>query len=73
MNARERDALDRYITGNYGEDQFREPSVSDESVIENIHEARDNGYDFACVECGVGITDSSDIHDLYCSKYVRAP
>ncbi len=25
MNQRERNALDRYITGNYGEDQFRHP------------------------------------------------
>ena len=27
MNQRERDALDRHITGNYGEDQLREDNI----------------------------------------------
>lgn len=70
MNQRERDALDRHITGNYGEDQFREPSVDDETVIDNVHEARANGFDLCCSECGVGINDASDMHESRCSQYV---
>jgi hypothetical protein len=33
MNQRERAELDRYITGNYGEDQFRDDDEPDEQCI----------------------------------------
>ena len=32
MNSRERASLDRYITGNYGEDQFKHESRVDERI-----------------------------------------
>ena len=32
MDSRERNSLDRYITGNYGEDQFRETPKGDVTV-----------------------------------------
>lgn len=32
MNAREREALDRHITGNYGEDQLKREEESDDAV-----------------------------------------
>lgn len=34
--------------------------------IENITEARANGYEFACTECGMGIFDDNDEHESGC-------
>ena len=34
MNARELASLDNYITGHYGEDQFRGPITCDECLVE---------------------------------------
>jgi len=34
MNARESAALDRHITGNYGEDQFRDDEANDAAYAE---------------------------------------
>jgi hypothetical protein len=33
MNQRERDSLDRYITGNYGADQFKDDSGENECLF----------------------------------------
>lgn len=51
MNSRERADLDRYITGNYGEDQFKkEPDPEDESTddledLEDPYEGEDEDED----------------------------
>lgn len=34
--------------------------------VENVTEARANGYDFVCAECGAGILDESDEHEPDC-------
>jgi hypothetical protein len=36
--------------------------------LENVLEARENGYDLVCVECGGGIYDDGDLHDRGCSR-----
>ena len=38
------------------------------TFIENVTEARANGFDVACVECGVGIYDESDEHESWCKQ-----
>lgn len=38
----------------------------DETILYNLREARENGYDLACSFCGVGIGDESDEHDYAC-------
>jgi hypothetical protein len=35
----------------------------------NLKEARENGYELVCAECGVGINDDSDWHDSGCPEY----
>jgi hypothetical protein len=62
MNKRERDALDRHITGNYGEGQFKRVSESklylradnDPTVIAALREGRhaDDIYLVECINCG---------------------
>jgi hypothetical protein len=37
------------------------------TFLENALDARDNGYDFVCAECGAGIHDDSDEHERGCS------
>jgi hypothetical protein len=37
------------------------------TFLENAVEARENGYDFVCAECGAGIFDDGDMHDTSCS------
>lgn len=44
--------------------------IPDDEFMKNVVEARDNGFDFLCAYCGVGLYDESDIHDRYCSLYV---
>jgi hypothetical protein len=41
--------------------------MSDDRFLKNVREARENGYDLCCSECGAGIYDDSDDHDFYCS------
>jgi hypothetical protein len=41
----------------------------DEAFMKNVREARENGYDRLCAECGCGIYDVSDFHDRACSEY----
>ena len=45
------------------------PVLTDEKFMANVREARENGHDIVCVECGSGIFDDSDIHDRECSSY----
>jgi protein-L-isoaspartate O-methyltransferase len=36
--------------------------------IGNVSEARENGYDVVCVECGIGLAqDGCDMHERGCS------
>jgi hypothetical protein len=44
-------------------------SFRDITLLENVAEARSNGYDRCCAECGAGITDDSDIHAGWCPEY----
>lgn len=41
----------------------------DNQFQRNVKDARDNGYDFLCAVCGAGITDDSDMHDLWCPHH----
>ena len=49
---------------------YEAPTTEDEwharHFIDNVTEARANGFDVACVECGVGIYDESDAHETWC-------
>lgn len=38
----------------------------DERFMENVVEARENGYDRVCAGCGCGMVDDSDIHERDC-------
>ena len=38
--------------------------------IPNVIEARENGYEEVCAECGVGIYDDTDMHERGCSRWV---
>ncbi len=38
MNQREKDALDRYITGNYGEDQFKNMNPNNWIIVIRLQE-----------------------------------
>ena len=49
MDRRERDALDRYITGNYGEDQFRQQLANEQAPYDWDEIAR-------CPECNADST-----------------
>lgn len=66
MNARERQSLDRHITGNFGEDQFKkDDSIANdmddvqqqlEDHLNNLDDATvDDGMDTEGVEHGVGV------------------
>lgn len=35
--------------------------------LENALDARENGYDLVCVECGAGVADGFDLHDSGCA------
>lgn len=59
MNQRERNDLDRYITGNYGEDQFREDDADQISPGSHLDDfgQDSSGGGFAiclgsCINCG---------------------
>ena len=43
-----------------------------DSFMENVQEARANGYDLVCSECGAGIYDDADLHDESCSAAARS-
>lgn len=49
MERREREALDRHITGNYGEDQFK-----GEAEAEALAEKVGNSFGFLCPKCKRG-------------------
>lgn len=34
----------------------------------NVTAARENGYDFCCAVCGVGLADDSDEHEGWCPE-----
>lgn len=58
-----------------GERQYQ---IDDATFLYNVREARENGYDRVCVECGVGVVDDSDMHEggssgilPRCSEYVE--
>lgn len=36
------------------------------SFIENVTDARENGFALVCAECGMGMSDDSDEHDYWC-------
>jgi hypothetical protein len=48
----------------------------DRMFMENVRDARDNGYDLVCVECGCGMweadTGEADMHEPGCSRVVSA-
>jgi hypothetical protein len=46
-------------------------AVDDDRFMENVREARDNGYDRVCAACGVGVYDESDIHERSCPEFVE--
>lgn len=40
------------------------PTVDDQTFLENVREARENGFDLVCSECGAGMSgDGMDIHE----------
>jgi hypothetical protein len=43
--------------------------LTDGTFMENVREARENGYDRLCATCGVGVYDASDIHERTCPEY----
>lgn len=45
MNRREKDSLDRYITGNYGEDQFKGGPEDEDDLDETLGEETDLDLD----------------------------
>lgn len=51
------------------DDWFREHL--DDDFMQHVRDARENGYELVCVECGVGVADDSDMHERGCSKYVE--
>jgi transposase-like protein len=63
MNQRERDALDRHITGNYGESQFADcrvcPKCESEDIVKSGFVLRKGGkvQRYQCNECGYPFTD----------------
>lgn len=44
-------------------------------LLRNITDARSNGYDLVCAQCGMGMTDdefeSEDAHDIGCPNIGR--
>lgn len=44
-------------------------AVDDETFMENVREAIENGYDRCCVKCGTGVYDGYEIHDRACPEY----
>jgi hypothetical protein len=45
----------------------REP-YDDERFLRNVREARANGFDLCCSDCGSGIQDDSDGHEMFCPQ-----
>ena len=45
--------------------------VDNDTFLENAAEARSNGFDRLCSQCGVGVFDSSDIHERRCPEFVE--
>jgi DNA-directed RNA polymerase subunit RPC12/RpoP len=46
--------------------------ITDEQLfLVEVREARANGYELVCSECGAGIADESDTHAAHCSRYDR--
>ena len=43
--------------------------IPDGTFMDNVHEARECGYDMVCVECGVGLVDGLEIHERGCSLW----
>jgi hypothetical protein len=46
---------------------------SDEQFMRNVREARENGFDMVCAECGTSIDtsegfDSPDSHEMFCER-----
>jgi hypothetical protein len=42
--------------------------MNNDRFLDNVAEARENGYDLCCVDCGVGLFDDTDEHDTYCPR-----
>lgn len=63
MKTAESEVLRRALAGDKYTD---EGTLHAHQLIENITEARANGYDLACPQCGVGIYDDSDAHEEWC-------
>lgn len=43
-------------------------AVSDNKFMDAVRDARDNGFDVVCVECGTGVSfDGMDIHEPGCT------
>jgi hypothetical protein len=40
----------------------------DAVFLSNVADARENGFEFVCSECGSGIYDENDMHDSWCSR-----
>ena len=57
MNQRERNALDNYITGHYGEDQFRGQDVGSDIVPDDM-----------CDACGQYVANRECAHGLLCNE-----
>lgn len=54
MNRREKQSLDRFITGNYGEDQFTDEEIIDELLDE------DEYCDEDCSKCPIKLNYTFD-------------
>lgn len=44
-------------------------SVPIPRFLSNVNEAREAGYDVVCADCGAGMHDDSDSHDLFCPQH----
>lgn len=47
-------------------------AMLDRSFMDNVREARENGFDVVCVICGVGVSDGLDIHERGCPLFVES-
>lgn len=49
--------------------------VDEERFIHNVADARDNGFELVCAQCGIGMTDDefedADAHDTGCPNEGR--
>lgn len=50
-------------------EQSDQPVVPDDTFMENVREALDNGYDRVCAHCGCAMADESDIHERRCPEF----